>query len=260
MSKEKIIVVQKNGLMQFVTGERKSWQMWKKPILLSPFNAKTFALIDALYLKDRAEDVFHENFVFTLYDGLLSDGTYMSRYKYYVVASESKFRHKAKYYAYDKEYFSKKLGRRISEPVFDFDINNAEFIKSKKYADELVNRCRQLGSEKTAVMEVYVYRANELLEKNIVVALRHKENKEMKPQFLRSNAKLVGKFTKTNRLDQALRLTYDEYLDIYEQFQALHKQYMVLPKIIRKGEYWSGKAKDIDGRESVQGTLKLGKN
>lgn len=109
-------------------------------------------------------------------------------------------------------------------------------------------------------MEVYVYRANELLEKNIVVALRHKENKEMKPQFLRSNAKLIGKFTKTNRLDQALRLTYDEYLDIYEQFQALHKQYMVLPKIIRKGEYWSGKAKDVDGRESVQGTLKLGKN
>lgn len=113
---EKIIVVQENGLMQFVTGERKPWQIWKKPILLSPFNAKSFALIDSLYLKGRAENVFHENFVFLLTNGVLPDGTYMSRYKYYVVASESKFRHKAKYYAYDKEYFSKSSDGEFQSP------------------------------------------------------------------------------------------------------------------------------------------------
>lgn len=66
-----------------------------------------------------------------------------------------------------------------------------------------------------------------------------------------------GGFTKTSRYDQALHFTYDEYLDLYDEFQALHKEYMVLPKITNSGKPWSGKAKDVDGQESVEGTLRL---
>lgn len=262
---EKIIVVQKNGLMQFVTGERKPWQIWKKPLLLSPFNAATFDLHKSNEMRDKAQDIFKDHIVLTVNynhdypSGLAGDGVPLASYKYFVVVGRSKYLHKTIYYTYDQEYFSKKRKRRMFKPVFDKDINKAEFIKSRKYAEEIETRCRQTGKEMVAVREVYVYEKNILLGKNIIVVLKHRENKKMKPQFMRAYDKATGDFTKTSRYEQAERFTYDEYLDLYEQFHALHKDYMMLPKFDRR-ELWSFKAKDVDGQEQVEVTLRLRKN
>lgn len=259
---DKFVVVQDNGLMQFVAGERKPWQLWKKPILLSPFNAATFDLHKSNEMRDKTQDMFKDHIVLSVnYNisqlGLVSDGEHLGQYKYFVVAGRSKYLHKTIYYTYDQEYFSKKRKRRMFKPVFDKDINKAEFIKSEKYAKEIVTRCRQCGIKMVTYMEVYIHKPNELLDKNIIVVLRHKENKKMRPQFLRSFDKRDGHFTKTSRYDYAARFTYDEYLDFYEQFEALHKQYLLLPKKIGNGIVWSRKAEDVDGLESIQGTLRL---
>lgn len=259
---DKFVVVQDNGLMQFVAGERKPWQLWKKPILLSPFNAATFDLHKSNEMRDKTQDMFKDHIVLSVnYNisqlGLVSDGGHLGQYKYFVVAGRSKYLHKTIYYTYDQEYFSKKRKRRMFKPVFDKDINKAEFIKSEKYAKEIVTRCRQCGIEMVTYMEVYIHKPNDLLDKNIIVVLRHKENKKMRPQFLRSFDKHDGHFTKTSRYDYAARFIYDEYLDFYEQFEALHKQYLLLPKKIGNGIVWSKKAADVDGRESIQGTVRL---
>lgn len=258
---DKYVVVQDNGLMQFVAGERKPWQIWKKPIMLSPFNAATFDLHKSNEMRDKTQDMFKDHIVLSVnYDisqlGLVSDGGHLGQYKYFVVAGRSKYLHKTEYYSYDREYYNKKLKRRMAKPIFVGNINKAEFIKSRKYAEEIETRCRQTGKEMVAVREVYVYEENILLGKNIIVVLKHRENKKMKPQFMRTYDKTTGDFTKTSRYEQAERFTYDEYLDLYEQFHALHKDYMMLPKFDRR-ELWSFKAKDVDGQEQVEVTLRL---
>lgn len=260
---DKFVVVQDNGLMQFVAGERKPWQIWRKKLLLSPFKAASLDVHESKSIRDKAYDIFRDKIVLTVNynhdypSGLAEDGVPLASYKYFVVVGRSKYLHKTIYYTCDQEYFSKKRKRRMFKPVFDKDINKAEFIKSEKYAKEIVTRCRQCGIKMVTYMEVYIYKPNDLLDKNIIVVLRHKENKKMRPQFLRSFDKHDGHFTKTSRYDYAARFTYDEYLDFYEQFEALHKQYLLLPKKIGNGIVWSRKAADVDGRESIQGTVRL---
>lgn len=261
-----VVIVQKNGLMQFVKKYRyRDFYLWRKFAQFSPWENEAINIniwSDAVRVQEYLEKKWNKN-AHTI--GVVQNGLPpywgkdidISLYKYYIVIRATKYLHRTRYYSYDKEYYSKKFRRRMSKPVFAKDINKAEFIKSRKYADEVATRCRQTGSEMVAVREVYVYRENELLQKNIVMVLRHKENEKMKPQFLRTHDKADGGFTKTSRYDQALHFTYDEYLDLYEQFQALHKDYFVLPKIIDDGKPWSGKAKDVDGREQVEGTLRL---
>lgn len=256
-----VVIAQKNGLMQFV----KSWgppsyMFWRKYYTPTPWkneamNLETLesaGLSTSLKLRLNTHDVFIEDLSFGR-----NNEIDLSLYKYFVVIRATKYLHRTRYYSYEHEYYSRKFHRRMSKPVFVSDINKAEFIKSRKYADEVATRCRQTGTEMVAVREVYVYRPNELLQKNIIVVLRHKEKKQMKPQFLRTYDRKDGGFTKTSRYDQALHFTYDEYLDLYDEFQALHKEYMVLPKITNSGKPWSGKAKDVDGQESVEGTLRL---
>lgn len=255
---DKYVVVQDNGLMQFVAGERKPWQLWKKPLLLSPFNAATFDLHKSNEMRDKTQDMFKDHIVLSVNCelGLVSDGGHLRQYKYFVVAGRSKCLHKTEYYSYDREEYNKKLKRRMAKPIFVGNINKAEFIKSRKYAEEIETRCRQTGKEMVTVREVYVYEENILLGKNIIVVLKHRENKKMKPQFMRAYDKTTGGFTKTSRYEQAERFTYDEYLDLYEQFHALHKDYMMLPKFDRR-KLWSFKAKDVDGQEQVEVTLRL---
>lgn len=253
-----LIKIHKNGLIEFLSDKEYNFLCFTRRIGLSCYiNDARIAspnyfepMLRALKLPDgklKAKPYKYE---------IIGDRE-LYLYKYYVVIRATKYLRRTRYYSYDKEYYSKKFHRRVSKPVFDKDINKAEFIKSKKYADEVATRCRQTGREMVAVREVYVYRENELLQKNIVVVLRHKENEKVKPQFIRTYNKADGGFTKTSRYDQAIHFTYDEYLDLYEQFQALHKDYFVLPKIIDDGNPWSGKAKDVDGREQVEGTLRL---
>lgn len=260
-----VVIAQKNGLMQFVKRyKRRKFNLWRKFARFTPWfdEARECFQAEAQDLQRYLEETksMRSYTADVMLGGFSPDwdkDVDLPLYRYYIVVRATKYLHRTRYYSYEHEFFSKKFHRRMSKPVFVGDINKAEFIKSRKYADEVATRCRQTGTEMVAVREVYVYRPNELLQKNIVVVLRHKENKQMKPQFLRTYDRKDGGFTKTSRYDQALHFTYDEYLDLYDEFQALHKEYMVLPKITNNGKPWSGKAKDVDGQESVEGTLRL---
>lgn len=261
---DKFVVVQDNGLMQFVAGERKPWQLWKKPILLSPFNAATFDLHKSNEMRDKTQDIFKDYIVLSVnYDisqlGLVSDGGHLGQYKYFVVAGRSKYLHKTEYYSYDKEYYNKKLKRRMAKPVFDKDINEACFIKSYTIAEKVLNRCRQTGREMVMIKEVYVYRENELLENNIILVLRPREekgDKKDKPLFLRSWDLKHDKLYMTSNFRHAERYTFDEYLKVYDELHALHKGFLVLPKIV---DDTTSKVnpKSVDGRERVEVTMKL---
>lgn len=245
----------------------KWWQFWKRHFYLTPNEVEWITVPE--YAQEPTPEEVLRAYPQLLHKSLTDEGVIvetrdlLSDFKYYVVVSCGKYSnkimgfnpHKAQYYSFDREYYNEKFHRRMSKPVFASDINKAEFIKSRKYADEVATRCRQTGSEMVAVREVYVYRENELLKRNIVVVLRHKENEKMKPQFIRTYDKADGGFNKTSRYDQALHFTYDEYLGLYEQLHALHKEYIVLPKIVLDGEKIV--AKDVDGRDKVEMTLRL---
>lgn len=260
-----VVIAQKNGLMQFVKRyKRRKFNLWRKFAHFTPWfdEARECFQAEAQDLQRYLEETksMRSYTADVMLGGFSPDwdkDVDLPLYRYYIVVRATKYLHRTRYYSYEHEFFSKKFHRRMSKPVFVGDINKAEFIKSRKYADEVATRCRQTGTEMVAVREVYVYRPNELLQKNIVVVLRHKENEKIKPQFIRTYDRKDGGFTKTSRYDQALHFTYDEYLDLYDEFQALHKDYMVLPKITNSGKPWSGKAKDVDGQESVEGTLRL---
>ena len=258
---DKYVVVQDNGLMQFVTGERKPWQLWKKPLLLSPFNAAIFDLHKSNEMRDKTQDMFKDHIVLSVnYDisqlGLVSDGGHLGQYKYFVVAGRSKYLHKTEYYSYDKEYYNKKLKRRMAKPVFDKDINEACFIKSYTIAEKVLNRCRHTGREMVTIKEVYVYRENELLNKNIVLVLKNRDIEKEKPSFLRYWDLDKDKLLKTSNFKQAERYTFDEYLSVYDELHALHKEYFVLPKVISDTTV-SVNPKKVDGRERVEVTMKL---
>lgn len=252
----KLVIIQPNGLMRFAHHFEPKWKFWKKRLALTTnFKSALWCCEDS---KPLAEKCYPDCEVKPVDERYLTfeDNTPIANYKYYIVVCAKGFNHKTRYYDFDKEFYSSKLHRRISKPHFCKDINKAEFIKSRKYADEVATRCRQENNKFVAVREVYVYRENELLRRNIVVVLRHKENKNVKPSFLRSYDTDKGDFTKTSRYDQAARYTYDEFLDMYDNLHAVHKEYMILPKIT-DNVVGAIKAKDVDGKEMVEGTLRL---
>lgn len=253
----KLVIIQPNGLMRFAHHFEPKWKFWKKRLALTTqmFTARDYGSVFE-DVRTLGEDSYPDDIVLSFNDNLLEDGTLIGNYKYYVVVCAQGLFHKTRYYDNDTEIYNHKLHRRISKPHFCKDINKAEFIKSRKYADEAATRCRQENNKFVAVREVYVYRENELLRRNIVVVLRHKENKNVKPSFLRSYDTDKGDFTKTSRYDQAARYTYDEFLDLYDNLHAVHKEYMILPKIT-DNVVGAIKAKDVDGKEMVEGTLRL---
>lgn len=248
----KLVIIQPNGLMRFVRHLEKPWFFWRKRLALTPHEGDAMALSEDVFsnIVRIGTKCYHR----ARFEQMEEDD--LALYTYYVVVCGKGFNHKLRYYDYDIESFDKRLKRRISKPHFCKDINKAEFIKSRKYADEVATRCRQEGGKFVAVREVYVYRENELLRRNIVVVLRHKKNKNIKPSFLFSYDMDKGNFIKASRYDEAARYTYDEFLDLYDNLHAVHKEYMILPKIT-DNVVGAIKAKDVDGKEMVEGTLRL---
>lgn len=281
----KLVVIQSNGLMMFAHHFEPKWKFWKKRLQLTTQrqNAMEISFTSPDDFSDPysiAKKCYPKADKISYLEGMeLMDCTDITNMKYWVIL-KGKSRHSLlarlviafvnmflptrrklnadEWYDFDKEFYSSKLHRRISKPHFCKDINKAEFIKSRQYADEVATRCRQENNKLVAVREVYVYRENELLRRNIVVVLRHKVNKKMKPQFIRTYNMGNGEFTKTSNFTQAARYTYEDFLELYDNCHALHKEYMVLPKILNNDI--PIKASDVTGKEMVGGTMRLRNN
>lgn len=258
----KLVIIQPNGLMRFAHHFEPKWKFWKKRLALTTqmFTARDYGTVFE-DVRTLGEDSYPNDIVLSINDGLLEDGTLLGYYKYWVVFCRKGLNHKPRYYDNDTERYSRKLHRLISKPHFCKDINKAEFIKSPRYASEVIMRCRQAGNKYVGVREVYVYRENELLKHNIVVVLRDKENKKARARFIRDydlGATGEYKIPMTDTFKNAKRYTYDKFLTLYDDIHAKHKNLMVFPKI------WTGGreplAKEVDGRETVMMTMKLNNN
>lgn len=253
----KLVLIQKNNLILFAHHLEAPWKFWKKRLQLTTQRQGAMDA-DVWDIIPIAEKDYPDASALPLRDGVLGNGYDFNRYQYWVVASGNGRNKRLRYYDYDTDRYSKKNHGSVFKPHFCKDINKAEFMKSRTYADEVAARCRQDGNAFVTVKEVYVYQVNELLEKNIVVVLRDKEDKRKRARFIREydfNATTEYKIPMTDKFVNAKRFSFDEFRALYDDIHAKHKNYGVLPKICKYGE--EPLAKDVNGAESIEITLKL---
>lgn len=250
----KLVIIQKNKLILFALHLEAPWKFWKKRLQLTTQRQDAMEIGNSsiLDLGELAVRCYRYRKIVSMSDEDLD------LYKYWVVASSTGRNKRLRYYDYDTDRYSKENHGRIFKPHFCKDINKAEYMKSRTYADEVAARCRQDGNAFVTVKEVYVYQENELLKKNIVVVLRDKEDKRKRARFIREydfNATTEYKIPMTDKFANAKRFTFDEFRALYDDIHAKHKNYGILPKICKYGE--EPLAKDVNGAESIEITLKL---
>ena len=175
--------------------------------------------------------------------------------QFYIIAKHT--RKGLEYYCSEKEVYDKKLKRRIQVSEFTSDIEKAEFSKSLENVNATITRIRQNSKEKITAHSVFLTIENDLNIPNIIFALTNRVSK--KTRYLKSydlKGKSSDRVQMCNYMDEALQVTYDEALKIYEDIHAKHKNFLVNLHI-RKGDE-NTPAKDFKCKqESIQIGFKL---
>ena len=245
-----------DGVIMFVKSYKRDW-LFRKRLVLTPLLGEAMAFCG---------DSLSESWLSTLRirEKLpcdvkpVSDGSVnklIAHNQFYIIAKLT--RKGFEYYCSEKEVYDKKIKRRIQVPEFTSDINKAEFSKSLDSVNSMLTRIRQTSKDKITSYSVFLSIENDLNTPNIIFALTNRVSK--KTRYLKSydrKGKSSDKVQMCDYMDEALQVTYDEALKIYEDIHAKHKNFLVNLHI-RKGEE-NTPAKDfVCKRESIQIGFKL---
>ena len=245
----------KDGVIMFVKSYKRDWLFWKKLVLTPLLGEAESLLAEGATKAMYAERSLQKQGYYTFYVSDYDVEKLIAHNQFYIIAKLT--RKGFEYYCSEKEVYDKKIKRRIQVPEFTSDINKAEFSKSLDSVNSMLTRIRQTSKDKITSYSVFLSIENDLNTPNIIFALTNRVSK--KTRYLKSydlKGKSSDKVQMCDYMDEALQVTYDEALKIYEDIHAKHKNFLVNLHI-RKGEE-NTPAKDfVCKRESIQIGFKL---
>ena len=245
----------KDGVIMFVKSYKRDWLFWKKLVLTPLLGEAESLLAEGATKAMYAERSLQKQGYYTFYVSDYDVEKLIVHNQFYIIAKHT--RKGIEYYCSEKEVYDKKLKRRIQIPEFTPDITKAEFSKSLDSVNSMLTRIRQTSKDKITSYSVFLSIENDLNTPNIIFALTNRVSK--KTRYLKSydlKGKSSDKVQMCDYMDEALQVTYDEALKIYEDIHAKHKNFLVNLHI-RKGEE-NTPAKDfVCKRESIQIGFKL---